>query len=480
MKKYFNKIILVFVFILSSFVLSGYFTREEVNGDLIIATEAGFAPYEYYSNGEITGVDIDIAREIAKYLNRNLVVKDVAFDSIINEVKSGKSDLGIAGISYSPERSLEVDFSVNYATSEQVIIVKNDSKIKKPSDLYGRVAVQLGSISDTYLTENYSDIEIVREKKNLAAIQDLRDGKVNAVVMDKIPAKKLLDRDMIILNDSLTSDSYGIVVKKGNEELLNAVNTVINRMVKNGDIDKLIIKHMAVEEKSEQSNIFDKFYYSVIYDGRYKYILEGLYNTVIMAVLAIIVGVVLGVILSVIRNYHDNTGKIKILNSIAKLYITVIRGTPSILQLMIIYYVIFSSVSINILFVGVLAFGLNSAAYVAEIIRSGFNSIDKGQIEAGYALGLSYKTVIKNIVFPQAIKNVLPALLNEFITLVKETAVGAYIGIMELTKASDIIASRTYDYFFPLILIALIYLLITYLLSKLVNKVEVKINATRS
>ncbi len=147
---------------------------------------------------------------------------------------------------------------------------------------------------------------------------------------------------------------------------------------------------------------------------------------------------------------------------------------------MIIYYVIFKSSDVNILIVGILAFGINSGAYVSEIIRSGINAIDKGQLEAGLALGLSYAKVMRLVIMPQAIKNILPALGNEFITLLKETSVGAYIGILELTKASDIIASRTYDYFFPLIVIALIYLALTYFLSKLVNLLERKIGNARS
>ena len=147
---------------------------------------------------------------------------------------------------------------------------------------------------------------------------------------------------------------------------------------------------------------------------------------------------------------------------------------------MIIYYVIFKNVSISIVLVGILAFGINSAAYVAEIIRAGLNSVDKGQIEAGYALSLNYRQVMMKIVFPQAIRNILPALGNEFITLVKETSVGAYIGIVELTKASDIIASRTYDYFFPLILIAVIYFAITFSLSKLISIMEKRLNYVRN
>ncbi len=226
--------------------------------------------------------------------------------------------------------------------------------------------------------------------------------------------------------------------------------------------------------------IKDTLYYSLIYDNRYKFIIEGLLNTIVIAFFAVIIGIIIGIVISLIRNYHDNTKKLGILDFISKCYVNIIRGTPVILQLMIIYYVIFKSVDINILIVGILAFGINSGAYVSEIIRSGINSIDKGQMEAGISLGLKYGTVMKNIILPQAIKNILPALGNEFITLLKETSVGAYIGIIELTKASDIIASRTYDYFFPLIVVAIIYLLMTLSLSKLVNALERKLSNARN
>lgn len=227
-------------------------------------------------------------------------------------------------------------------------------------------------------------------------------------------------------------------------------------------------------------NILESLYKSVIYDNRYKYILEGLFNTVIIAFFAVIIGIIIGTIISVIRNNYEVNKKFKMLNDIGCFYVNVIRGTPVILQLMIIYYVIFKNSTINIVLVGIIAFGINSGAYVAEIIRAGINSVQKGQMEAGLSLGLSYGKVMRLIILPQAIRNILPALGNEFITLLKETSVGAYIGIAELTKASDIIASRTYDYFFPLIIIAIIYLVMTLGLSKLVSKMEKRINNVRS
>ena len=206
-------------------------------------------------------------------------------------------------------------------------------------------------------------------------------------------------------------------------------------------------------------DIKSDFYNSIIYDDRYLYILEGVKNTIIMALFAVIIGILLGLVIALIRNNYDNNKKLPILNQIAKLYVTIIRGTPVLLQLMIIYYIIFATVDINIILVGVIAFGLNSSAYVSEIIRAGISSIDKGQMDGGRALGLTYKETMRMIILPQAIKNVMPALGNEFITLLKETSVAGYIGIIELTKAGDIISSRTYNYFFPLIITAIIYLI---------------------
>ena len=216
---------------------------------LVLVTEAGFAPYEYYQDGEIVGVDIDIAKYIADSLGLELEVKDVAFDSIINEVKTGKADIGAAGISYSEERAKQVDFTINYATSKQVVIVKSDSTITNIQDLNNiknlKVAVQLGTVADTYITDNYKNATITRQKKVLAAIQDLKTNKVDCVVLDELPAKEMLKEynDLKILSDPLFEDNYGMVIKKGNEELLNSVNQTLEKLKNEGKIDEYIITH---------------------------------------------------------------------------------------------------------------------------------------------------------------------------------------------------------------------------------------------
>jgi polar amino acid transport system permease protein/polar amino acid transport system substrate-binding protein len=192
----------------------------------------------------------------------------------------------------------------------------------------------------------------------------------------------------------------------------------------------------------------------------------------IVAFFAALLGIAIGFLLAIIRATHDKEGKLKVLNFIAHIYITIIRGTPVVVQLLIIYFVVFGSVNVSKVLVAVLAFGLNSGAYVAEIFRSGIMSIDQGQFEAGRSIGMTYIQTMRHIIIPQAFKNVLPALGNEFIVLMKETSVSGYIALQDLTKGGDIIRSRTYDAFMPLIAIALIYLFFVMIFSKLVSLLE--------
>lgn len=214
---------------------------------LILATEAGFAPYEYYQDGEIVGVDIDIAREIAASLGKELVIKDVSFDFIINEIKSGKSDIGAAGMSITKERLEEVDFSVEYAVSNQVVIVPMDSKITSIDQISNqRIAVQLGTVADSYVNENYKDATVIRQKKYLSMVEDLKAGKVDLIIMDLLPASEIVKSNdgLKILDEYLFTDKYGMAIKKGNKELLDKVNDVLTRLMSEGKIEEYTIKHM--------------------------------------------------------------------------------------------------------------------------------------------------------------------------------------------------------------------------------------------
>src|SRR5574344_8337 len=228
-------------------------------------------------------------------------------------------------------------------------------------------------------------------------------------------------------------------------------------------------------------NLKDDFLLNFVEEGRYMYIVKGLGITLEVTFFATLIGILLGVVVAMIRSSHDKLEEemrpgfgrsvLALLNAIARIYLTIIRGTPTVVQLMIAYFIIFAS-SNNKVLIAILAFGINSGAYVAEIIRSGIMSIDPGQFEAGRSLGFNYLQTMLYIVIPQAFKTVLPALANEFIVLIKETSVSGYVGLQDLTKGGDIIRSRTYSAFMPLLAVAFIYLVIVMFFTKLVTILE--------
>lgn len=239
LKKYIG-ICLVFILTL---ILSGCGKNKN---EIIMVTEAGFAPYEYYENGEIVGVDVAIAKEIAKELGKKLVVKNVDFDSIVSELKSGKSDFAAAGMSITEERKKQVDFTIEYVTSNQVVVVKKDSSLNDITQLDGkRIAVQQGTVGDSYVTDNYKNSEINRQKKFLVAAEAVKNNKADCIVMDQIPAQQLVNQnqELKILDGILFKDSYGMAVKKGNTELLDTMNTVLQRLIDEGKIEEYIIEY---------------------------------------------------------------------------------------------------------------------------------------------------------------------------------------------------------------------------------------------
>lgn len=219
-------------------------------------------------------------------------------------------------------------------------------------------------------------------------------------------------------------------------------------------------------------DIGHEFYLNFIKDDRWEYIAKGLGVTLEVTFFSVLVGILLGFIVAIIRSTCDKTGKLKFFNFLCNVYLTVIRGTPVVVQLLIIYFVIFGSVRIDKVVVAVIAFGINSGAYVAEIVRGGIMSIDQGQFEAGRSLGFNYIQTMIYIILPQALKNVLPALGNEFIVLLKETSVAGYIALQDLTKAGDIIRSETYSPMMPLLAVAVIYLTFVMILSFLIKQLE--------
>lgn len=295
------------------------------------------------------------------------------------------------------------------------------------------------------------------------------DADMAAAVADKLNMKLEIE--------DMEFDSIITAVQSGKADIGVAGMTVTEERLKNINFtDTYTIAKQVIVVRNGNNNpllsIKDSFYQNFIEDGRYKYILKGLRNTLVIALLAVLLGVAIGFIISLIRTTHDKTGKLKLLNLLCRVYLTIIRGTPTMIQLLIIYYVIFASANVSKILVAVMAFGINSGAYVAEILRGGIMSLDIGQFEGARSLGLTHGQTMRYVILPQTIKNTLPALANEFIVLIKETAISGYIGLQDLTMAGNIIRSNTYQAFFPLITVACIYLVIVLILTAGVNKLE--------
>ena len=289
--------------------------------------------------------------------------------------------------------------------------------------------------------------------------------------------------ELKLLEEPLTSEEYAFAIGKHNRALLEQFNVELEKMRITGELAGIIQHYKEHSEESANADTAitegswwlrfkDSLYKNFVKDGRYWYLIDGFTITLMITLLATLLGIAIGFTVAVIRSAADQTGRFKLLNLFCRIYLTVIRGTPVVVQLLIIYFVIFGSVNVDKVLVAVVAFGINSGAYVAEIIRGGIMSIDRGQMEAGRSLGLSYSQTMTAVILPQAFKNVLPSLGNEFIVLLKETSISGYIALQDLTKGGDIIRSQTYDAFLPLIAVALIYLVVVMLLSWLLGLLE--------
>ena len=217
---------------------------------LVMATNAEFPPFEYYDGDEVVGIDAEFAAAIADKLGMDLKIEDMAFDSIIPAVQSGKADIGAAGMTVTEDRATQVDFSDSYYTGVQVIIVTDDSDITEPDDLKGKkIGVQQGTTGDIYSTDDFGDDNVERFNKGMEAVQALQQGKIDAVVIDGEPAKTFVSETegLKILDEAFTVEEYAIAVKKGNSELLDKINTALESLKDNGTLDEIVAKYIKAE-----------------------------------------------------------------------------------------------------------------------------------------------------------------------------------------------------------------------------------------
>lgn len=480
-KKIFLNFIIIF-FICYSFNFKIFANRvQDIKeaGELKVVTNAEFPPLEYKSGDEIVGIDVEIAKEIANRLGVELKISNVSFDAMILELHNGLCDFIIAGISYSDDRARSGDFSDTYFKSKQTVIVKKNSNITYPSEIADKkIGVYLGYAGDIYCTNKFPNAEIIRCNNSSDAALDLMNNRLDAIVIDELHAKQIVNAykdDLKILSDDLFVEEYKILVPKGETDFLNYINTVLADLQSDGTIDK-IIEEFSTNASIDGLNLKQQIYYNLIYKERYMQILKGLQVTFSITIVALIMGIVIGFIVAIIKSSRNTGIFIKTLKFLCDIYLSVIRGTPVVVQLFIICYLIFASTGMSKIVVAMITFGINSGAYVAEIVRSGISSINYGQIEAGLSLGLKNSTIMSKIILPQTIRNVIPALGNEFISLIKETSVAGFIGIVELSKAGDIIKSQTYLPLVPLVTVALIYLIIVLIISFIIRKIEASLH----
>ena len=465
-------------------------------GTITVETSPDFPPYEYLLGTEYAGIDMDIVRAICKDLGYDVVFKQNDFDSIILSVQQGKANMGASGFTISEERKLQVNFSDPYATVKQVAVVKKNSTFNTIDDIMGaRISVQTGT-TGAALAEDFTDIDNISFQKSfIQAMMDVQNGKVDCEFVDSVVAEAQVQAnpDLRIL-DVLDADIeyYGFIFAKENTELLEAFNSSLQKLKDDGTIDKIITYYAEHYYSTDTPSYYDqdsgdttdeggsgfwkRFKKDFIDNDRYSYIFKGLKNTIMITLLALVIGLVIGALVAMIRSTHDQTGRFFICDKICRFYITVIRGTPVMVQLLIIYYVVFASVNLNQILIAGAAFGLNSGAYVAEVFSSGINSVPKGQMEACRSLGMNNSQSMKKVIMPQALRNILPALGNEGISLLKETSVAGYIGVMDLTRAGDIIRGQTYDALLPLLVVAIIYLAIVLVLTYLIKRLERRLN----
>lgn len=418
------------------------YPRDPGKDQLVVATNAMFAPFEYTVGNAYYGIDMELAAALAEYLGQELVIVDMDFDGVCLSVGQGKCDIAMAGLTVNESRKEHVVFCTPYYEASQRILVRGGDDtfdgistteeleaLLSAMDSSVKAGVQTGTTGQSYLLgdEDWGfpgyKVSCKAYQSVALAVQDMLNGNIDFVVADEAPAG-------ILVNRLSASGSFGDKVASFHKELTQA--------------------------------------------GGYRLILTGLRNTILIAVLGLLIGILLGTGIATARIIPQYKLLPRILNRVCSIYVGFFRGTPIVVQLLLGYYVLLPLLGLNYppLIVCIVIFGLNSAAYVSEIMRGGIGAVDKGQLEAGRALGLSFATTMVKVVIPQAVKNILPTLGNEFISLIKETSVVSFVSAVDLYKAFNIMATNSYEYIVPYLAMAVIYILLIAVITLLVNRME--------
>ncbi|EOD8536181.1 TPA: ABC transporter permease subunit [Staphylococcus aureus] len=444
-------------------------------GELRVGLSADYAPmeFEHTVNGktEYAGVDIDLAKKIAKDNNLKLKIVNMSFDSLLGALKTGKIDIIISGMTSTPERKKQVDFSDSYMMTKNIMLVKKD-KVNEYKDIKDfnnkKVGAQKGTEQEKIAQTEIENASITSLSRLPDVILALKSGKVERAVVEKPVAEAYLKQNpkLGISNVKFNEEEKDtvIAVPKDSPKLLSQINKTIKEVKDKGLIDKYMTN--AANAMNDDSGFISKY-------G--SFFLKGIKITILISLIGVALGSILGAFVALMK-----LSKIKIISWIASIYIEILRGTPMLVQVFIVFFGITAALGLDIsaLVCGTIALVINSSAYIAEIIRAGINAVDKGQMEAARSLGLNYRQTMKSVIMPQAIKNILPALGNEFVTLIKESSIVSTIGVGEIMFNAQVVQGISFDPFTPLIVAAALYFVLTFVLTRIMNMIEGRLNAS--
>ncbi|PZG77471.1 ABC transporter substrate-binding protein/permease [Staphylococcus aureus] len=444
-------------------------------GELRVGLSADYAPmeFEHTVNGktEYAGVDIDLAKKIAKDNNLKLKIVNMSFDSLLGALKTGKIDIIISGMTSTPERKKQVDFSDSYMMTKNIMLVKKD-KVNEYKDIKDfnnkKVGAQKGTEQEKIAQTEIENASITSLSRLPDVILALKSGKVEGAVVEKPVAEAYLKQNpkLGISNVKFNEEEKDtvIAVPKDSPKLLSQVNKTIKEVKDKGLIDKYMTN--AANAMNDDSGFISKY-------G--SFFLKGIKITILISLIGVALGSILGAFVALMK-----LSKIKIISWIASIYIEILRGTPMLVQVFIVFFGITAALGLDIsaLVCGTIALIINSSAYIAEMIRAGINAVDKGQMEAARSLGLNYRQTMKSVIMPQAIKNILPALGNEFVTLIKESSIVSTIGVGEIMFNAQVVQGISFDPFTPLLVAAALYFVLTCVLTRIMNMIEGRLNAS--
>ncbi|HDG9531260.1 TPA: ABC transporter permease subunit [Staphylococcus aureus] len=444
-------------------------------GELRVGLSADYAPmeFEHTVNGktEYAGVDIDLAKKIAKDNNLKLKIVNMSFDSLLGALKTGKIDIIISGMTSTPERKKQVDFSDSYMMTKNIMLVKKD-KVNEYKDIKDfnnkKVGAQKGTEQEKIAQTEIENASITSLSRLPDVILALKSGKVEGAVVEKPVAEAYLKQNpkLGISNVKFNEEEKDtvIAVPKDSPKLLSQINKTIKEVKDKGLIDKYMTN--AANAMNDDSGFISKY-------G--SFFLKGIKITILISLIGVALGSILGAFVALMK-----LSKIKIISWIASIYIEILRGTPMLVQVFIVFFGITAALGLDIsaLVCGTIALVINSSAYIAEIIRAGINAVDKGQMEAARSLGLNYRQTMKRVIMPQAIKNILPALGNEFVTLIKESSIVSTIGVGEIMFNAQVVQGISFDPFTPLLVAAALYFVLTFVLTRIMNMIEGRLNAS--